>query len=565
MEQTEMEPDQVSERTNRDGNTSPPQSKRAAMGPLRRLQWNVPLGWQLSALYTVLLVVTLSLVGVLVYSQQQDFLVQDAAMRLEQSAARVLATPEARTSPDHGGQQGPGDGGGGRGQGDALHLDILIRSLSGPDVAVALLDPSGTVITSTQSLSGGSAPVVDAVDEQRAASAISSSKAVHWVTQRSNGSRYVVVLMSITRPLSAEFDTAARAQLNNSDTYFLVQSASLAAADAALSRLGLYLLLGVIGGTIAGLVLGTAFTRGVLRPLDRVADTAEAIAAGDLQRRLQLPAGRNEVSRLGKAFDHMVNRLVSTLEAQRRFVADASHELRTPLTSLKGLAEILMIGAHGNNSAVVEQSASAINGELERMIRLVTDLLTLSRFDNVSNEGGPPVRRTQMDVCATVDAAITQMGPLAEARGVHLLGRCDSPVWVSGDPGHLKQVVLNLLDNAVRHTPDGGEVGLSARIDSPMQQAASATARIEVWDTGSGIDPRDLPHIFERFYRSDVSRTRATGNSGLGLSIAKTIVEGHGGSIEVQSMPGAGTRFTIKLPLAQHQMPTDETRPVAAN
>ena len=167
----------------------------------------------------------------------------------------------------------------------------------------------------------------------------------------------------------------------------LEQSASLAGADAALNRLGLYLLLGVIGGTIAGLLLGTAFTRGVLRPLDRVADTAEAIAAGDLQRRLQLPEGRNEVARLGKAFDHMVGRLGSTLEAQRRFVADASHELRTPLTSLKGLAEILMIGAHGNDSGVIEQSARAINGELERMIRLVTDLLTLSRFDNTGSVG----------------------------------------------------------------------------------------------------------------------------------------------------------------------------------
>src|SRR5207249_1838752 len=116
-----------------------------------------------------------------------------------------------------------------------------------------------------------------------------------------------------------------------------------------------------------------AFTRRVLGPLDRVVDTAEAIASGDFQRRLQLPEGKSEVARLGKAFDYMVGRLVATLEAQRRFIADASHELRTPLTSLKGLAEILVIGAHGNDSSVIEQSAGAMRGELDRLSRLVND------------------------------------------------------------------------------------------------------------------------------------------------------------------------------------------------
>src|SRR5690242_3205275 len=183
------------------------------------------------------------------------------------------------------------------------------------------------------------------------------------------------------------------------------QSASLAAADAALSRLGTYLLLGVLGGTVVGVLLVLAFTRVVLRPLDRVADTADAIASGDLQRRLQLPAGRNEVARLGKAFDYMVGRLVTALEAQRRFIADASHELRTPLTSLKGLAEILVIGAHGNDNRVVEQSAQAINGELERLIRLVTDLLTLSRLNSHADITAPSARPSRMDVCATIGAA----------------------------------------------------------------------------------------------------------------------------------------------------------------
>src|SRR5690242_20519531 len=228
------------------------------------------------------------------------------------------------------------------------------------------------------------------------------------------------------------------------------QSASLAAADAALSRLGTYLLLGVLGGTVVGVLLVLAFTRVVLRPLDRVADTADAIAGGDMQRRLQLPEGRSEVARLGKAFDYMVGRLVSTLEAQRRFVADASHELRTPLTSLKGLAEILVIGAHGNDTRVIEQSAQAINTELERLIRLVSDLLTLSRFDNSQDAPTQAARRTRMDLCDPVTAAVNQMSALAESRGVRLTQDCTAPLPITGDPGQIKQVLLNLIDNALR-------------------------------------------------------------------------------------------------------------------
>lgn len=528
------------------------------INPLRRVLWSIPLGWQLSGLYTLLLVATLAVVGAVVYTQQQDFLVQDAAMRLQQSATPILASPGPFGEP---GSQDPGRGAtGGRGDprdrtgsDNALHLDLLVRGLSGPGVSMALLDPNGKVITSTQAVSNKGTPTVDPVTPQQLAQAAAipaGNTPLYWVARHSDGSRYVVVLTSITQPIYAENDLATGALLNNSTAHLLEQSASLAAADAALSRLGTYLLLGVIGGTIAGLVLGTAFTRGVLRPLDRVAHTAEAIAAGDLARRLRLPTGRNEVARLGTAFDYMVGRLVSTLEAQRRFVADASHELRTPLTSLKGLAEILMIGAHGNDRSVIEQSAGAINGELERLIRLVTDLLTLSHFDNARSDGAPPTRRTRMDACASVEAAVTQMGALAERREVHLHHTCDGPLWLAGDPGQLKQVLLNLLDNALRHTPAGGDIRLSSEAEGASLHTEHPMARIEVSDTGSGIDQKDLPHIFERFYRGDVSRARATGNTGLGLAIVKTIVEAHGGTIAVQSSPGSGTHFIIRLPLA---------------
>ncbi len=512
--------------------------------------WSIPLGWQLSALYTLLLAITLAVVGLLVYTQQQDFLVQDAATRLELAATRILVR-DISTAPGGPGHSQPptqhdeeidhGDPGGGTSpQSRPVSDNDIIRGLSGTDVTVALLDTTGKIITTTQDVVSTGQAVIDPVSNEHLTAALTSGQSVHWIAQRADGSRRVVVLMKI----SALALPGQNAPAGGQQVQLLEQSASLGAADAAIQRLGSYLLLGIIGGTIAGLVLGIAFTRRLLRPLDRVVDTAEAISAGDLQRRLQLPAGRNEVARLGTAFDTMVGRLVATLEAQRRFVADASHELRTPLTSLKGLAEILMIGAHGNNPQVIEQSAGAINGELERLIRLVTDLLTLSRLDSTGSQGGAPIRRAPVDVCATVEAVAAQMGLLAEARDVRLSHGCEGSVRVMGDAGQLKQVILNLVDNALRHTPAGGEVELRSRVDA-------AFARIEVVDTGSGIAERDLPHIFERFYRGDASRTRATGNSGLGLAIARTIVEAHQGTISVESTLGMGTRFTIKLPLAR--------------
>ena len=528
-----------------------------AASPLRRVLWSIPLGWQLSALYTILLVVTLTLVGTLVYSQQNDFLVQDRVDRLRQAAARIVALPETVLPVEGGGGHSPGPGGpgsdphGGGGRSpatDPLQLqEDLVRGLSGPDVAVTVRDAQGAVLTSTQGLSGDTPLVVAPVTAAQVAAALAGPGPVQWIAPSADGTRQVVVLIRVNRQ-DAKLGAAA-----GSTPLLVEQAASLAPVDAALDRLRTYLLLGVLGGTLAGLVLGITFTRAVLRPLDRVADTAEAIAGGDLQRRLLLPAGRNEVARLGQAFDFMVGRLVTTLEAQRRFVADASHELRTPLTSLKGLAEILMIGAHGNDTRVIEQSAGAMNSELDRLSRLVNDLLTLSRLDSTESAATPPTRRTRMDASAPLQAAVAQMRALAAGRDVDLTCNCADPLWIMGDAGQIKQVVLNLLDNAVRHTPAGGTVALRGAVDG-------GAVRIEVQDTGSGIAAEDLPHIFERFYRGDASRSRATGNSGLGLAIVRALVEAHEGQIAVQSAPGAGTCFTIRLPRASRAPAADVER-----
>jgi two-component system OmpR family sensor kinase len=434
-----------------------------------------------------------------------------------------------------------------------------VQGLSGPGITVAVLDVNGTVLTTTQALEGEIASEMESVSAERVREALSTGQPVQWVVTADSGTRQVVVLTAVTQQAaSGEKSEPVQLVLSSQSggiTLLVEQVASLAAVDAALGQLRLLLLLGIIGGTVVGVALVLAFTRGVLRPLEGVVDTADAISAGDLHRRLALPRGRNEVARLGRAFDFMVGRLVATLESQRRFVADASHELRTPLTSLKGLAEILVIGAHGNDTRVIEQSAQAINSELERLIRLVTDLLTLSRLDNTVDNAGRGAdrgndrsstirpKRAPMDACETVEAAAHQMVGIAATRHVQLSHECAGTLPILGDAGQIKQVLLNLLDNALRYTPEGGQVTVRGAREG-------GAAIIQVQDTGSGIAPKDLPHIFERFYRGDTSRSRTTGNSGLGMAIVKSIVEGHGGSIDVQSQVGEGTLFTVRLPLA---------------
>jgi two-component system OmpR family sensor kinase len=518
---------------------------------LRAAIWRVPVGLQLSALYTLLLVTILGLLGGALYAQLDQFLVQNTAARLEQATSTVLARNNSysyggrgdRRNPDRHGPPASSD------QADSpsfpprptatdLMVGFLVRDLSAPDVTVAVLNSQGTVLSSTVTFSNGSARVlpslpagwIDQITQPSAADATTLTS--QWIAPAVGGSRQLVLVQAIN---TDAFSNAPAQRL------LLVQAASLDAADATLGQLRLYLILGILIGTIVGVLAGLAVTRAVLQPLDRMARTAEAIAAGDLHRRLHLPPGGNEIARLGGAFDHMVDRLATTLGAQRRFIADASHELRTPLTSLEGLSEMLLIGADRGDPSTIQRIARAMHGELGRLGRLVADLLTLSRLDSPAS-----LTFTSVEAGKLLDEVAEQVAPLAAARQIRLEVAHEGPIPVRADSDRLKQVLLNLVDNALRYTPAEGTVRLLAALDP-----AGTTARLQVQDTGPGIAPAHLPHIFDRFYRGDPSRARASGNTGLGLAIARGIVEAHGGTIEAQPGPAGGTAFTIVLPAAR--------------
>ena len=344
-----------------------------------------------------------------------------------------------------------------------------------------------------------------------------------------------------------------RVAIRQSRVGTLVIAVSLADTNASVRRLVL-IEVTVIGVVLVLLALASAaVVRHGLRPLERIATTADAIAGGDLGQRVAVADGRTEVGRLGEALNSMLARIEHAFSQQARsearlraFVADASHELRTPLTSIRGYSELIRNGA-ASSPQDVTTAASRIEAESARLGVLVDDLLLLARLDE-----GRPLEVAPVDLGRVVSDAVSDVRAGAPDRAVTL--SVEAPASVLGDAGRLRQVVTNLLANAVHHTPAGTPVEVVLR---PL---GSDGAQLVVADHGPGIAPADIERIFERFARLDPSRTRASGGTGLGLAIVRAIVEAHHGSITVVGTPGGGATFTVLLPAS-----ADRTGPVSAN
>jgi two-component system, OmpR family, sensor kinase len=324
----------------------------------------------------------------------------------------------------------------------------------------------------------------------------------------------------------------------------LIVARSLGDVDATLRRLLLIMLLvtaGVLGALAA---LGLWVVRLGLRPLDAIGETAAAIAGGDLSRRVERAEPRTEVGRLGIALNAMLGHIESAFKAReaserrlRRFVADASHELRTPLAAVRAYAELFDRGAD-RNPADLERAMSGITRESERMSLLVDDLLLLARLDE-----GRPLERELVELDEVVRDAVETSAALDPDRPIELEAE---PVAVLGDGERLRQIVDNLLSNVRSHTPPRAPVRVRVG-------AVGGEAVIEVEDSGPGMSAEAAERAFERFYRADESRSRASGGVGLGLSIVAAVAYAHGGTVAARSQPGVGATFTIALPLADHE------------
>jgi heavy metal sensor kinase len=296
---------------------------------------------------------------------------------------------------------------------------------------------------------------------------------------------------------------------------------------------------------------GYALVRRALRPVEEIAGRAERITQHNLGERLPVPQTGDELERLSTALNHMITRLDDAFRNSKRFVADASHELRTPLTVLFGELENLaqedgLLDDH-------QERLGSLLEEVERLSKIVDRLFALSRLD----AGEAQSEWVRFDLAALAAATADQMALLAEDRRIAVVCEAGAPVMVEGDRARLKQVVVNLLDNAIKYTPEGGSVRMSVKADS-------GKAVLEVADTGIGLAPDDLARVFDRFFRADKARSRDPDGAGLGLAIVKSICNAHGGRIEVESTLGTGSCFRVALPKAADRPTTSESKPFAA-
>jgi heavy metal sensor kinase len=287
--------------------------------------------------------------------------------------------------------------------------------------------------------------------------------------------------------------------------------------------------------TLAAAVLAALFlAERALRPMGAITRLARGLGAGDLSRRIALKGPEDEIKQLADTLDGMLARLEQAFAAQQRFVGDASHELRTPLTIMRGHADVAL----ANPDASPEELRGCLEivvTELRRLGRLAEDLLTLQRADAGTHHLSPEC----VDLGALAEEITADLSSLASGR--RLCSSCVPGVAARVDPAWFRQLLINLVENAVRHTAAGGTITVAVRRDGER-------ALLEVEDTGSGIAIEHIPYLFDRFYRVDPERSRAHGGAGLGLAIVAWIVEAHGGTVGVTSEPGAGARFTLAFP-----------------
>ena len=392
--------------------------------------------------------------------------------------------------------------------------DVVLAQTVFPNRYVEVVDADGHVVAWSTNLAG----------HQLTIPARNLSEA------RQRGESFLVLneLRVSVVPLSANFSK----QLG-----FAIVAEPLSVIEEGLHRLRRYFLGGVPLILLLASVGGYFLARKSLSPIALMNQQTQRITAEDLSAQLDVANPRDEVGRLAVTINALLARLDAAFQEQQRFIADASHELRTPLAVLRGETEVAL--EHERASFEYKESLALIKDEAERLSRIVENLFILAR----QSVDAPSMMREMVRLDEVVSDCARAAQVLATQKGLRLkIAGSLREITLPGDDEMLKRMLLNLLDNAVKYTPAGGEITIAVG-------SQNGDAQIIVSDSGIGIPAADQPRIFDRFYRVDKARSRALGGAGLGLSIARWIVESHGGSLSVESVPGRGTSFKVELPL----------------
>lgn len=320
----------------------------------------------------------------------------------------------------------------------------------------------------------------------------------------------------------------------------ILVSASLADMDQVFRDLNRQTMWVILAGGLLALLFGWGLARALAAPLERLSAATTALAHGDMGVRVD-PGGSLETAALGYRFNEMAEELAHVEEQRRRFIGAASHELRTPVAAIRALGDAVLSDDTAD-VALYREYVGDILKECDHAAHLVDRMLALTRLEGRTRR--QPDENGRLELAEAAAATVVGLRPLAQSRSIALTLDAGEPVWVPGESWLVKTVLINLVENAIKFTPPGGSVQV-------LVYAQGEEARIVVRDTGPGIAPEHLPHLFERFYRADQSRARTTGGVGLGLSIAAEAAAQLNGRIEVESQVGAGSQFTLVLPVAK--------------
>ncbi len=457
--------------------------------------------WRLTLWFVLILLVILALSGSIFYFLLEHYLFGNVDNSLLDYSARVHGTLPSDLAPGSAGY-------------DMIHSSLPpVNEFALPGIYIEVIDGDGNVVVKSDSLGAQDLPVSPGLVQR----ALAGSAGIQSVTA---GRGVDVRIMA--------------SPLHLPDRVLVLEVAqSLKPVEDALGLFRIGLIAAVSVALVMTAVLGALLVRRTLKPVENITETAKKIAgSAELSRRVAYSGPQDEIGRLALTFDEMIGRLDQAFEAQKRFVADASHELRTPLTIIRGNLDLLKRDLGDEDR---KESLKVIEAEARRLTRIATDLLLLAELESGEAPGKDLVSLRSMAL-----EEIERCRPLAGRRKI-VADRMQD-LFVRGDRHRLSLALGNLVENAVKYTADDGTITLSLELEGEW-------AQLQVADDGPGIEASQLPHLFERFYRTDKARSGPARGTGLGLAIVKQIVESHGGKITVESEPGRGSSFAIWLKL----------------